>query len=77
MSMVDRGDQGRANYPIQRDQVKSWKAIFCNLVNIIAVNAYWLSLHSGAAKDQKFTDHGIASSEKLCTWPVQLLNQGE
>ena len=56
MNMVDRGNQRQANYPIQRNQVKSWKAMFCNLVNIIAVNAYLLSLHSGAVKDQKFID---------------------
>ena len=31
--------------------------MFCNLVNIIAVNAFLLFLHSGAVKDQKFIQH--------------------
>ena len=57
MNIVDRGDQRRANYPIQRNQVKSWKAMFCNLVNIIAVNAYLFSMHLRAANNQNFTDH--------------------
>ena len=31
--------------------------MFCNLVNIIVVNAYLLFMHLRAANDQKFTDH--------------------
>ena len=31
--------------------------MFCNLVNIIAVNVYLLFMHSRAANNQKFTNH--------------------
>ena len=57
MNQVDRGDQRRAAYPIQQRQIKAWKALFYELINITVTNAYLLSLHSDVPKKQKFTDH--------------------
>ena len=56
MNMVDRGDQRRADYPIQRRQVKPWKALFYNMVNIAVVNAFLLSMHAEVPKKEKFND---------------------
>ena len=76
MNMVDRGDQRRANYPIQRIQVKAWKAMFCNLVNIVAVNAFLLSLHSGAAKGSEVYPASQVQRSSV-HGPFQTLNQSE
>ena len=57
MNQVDRGDQRRASFPIQQRQIKAWKALFYELINITVTNAYLLSLHSDVPKKEKFTDH--------------------
>ena len=47
----------RAAYPIQQRQIKVWKALFYELVNITVTNAYLLSLHTDVPKKHKFTNH--------------------
>ena len=56
MNMVDRGDQRKAGYPIQRRQIKPWKALFYNMVNIAVVNAFLLLFHSEVSKKERFKD---------------------
>ena len=57
MNQVDRGDQRKAAYPIQQRQIKAWKALFYELVNIAVTNVYLISLHSTVPKEEKFTSH--------------------
>ena len=56
MNQVDRGDQRRAAYPIHQRQMKTWKAMFYELVNIAVVNSYLLSYHSDVPKKERFTN---------------------
>ena len=57
MNQVDRGDQRMAAYPIQQRQMKAWKTLFYELVNIVVLNAYLISLYSTVPKKEKFTNH--------------------
>ena len=66
MNMVNRKEQKQANYPIQHNQVKSWKAIFCNLINIIAVNVCLFFCIQKQSKIKNLPIKSIVSLEKLC-----------